>query len=120
MKTIEAVMTEEELRKSYLKAATLYGWMQYHTHDSRRSAAGFPDDVLVNPDRGRVVYVEAKSANGKVMPEQTAWHDALAMCGQEVYVVHPDDLEEITEILSLGHVPNIPERCRYNCAVVSL
>src|SRR5688572_19177552 len=39
--------TERAFQAQVVKYARLMGWTAYHTHDSRRSQAGFPDLVLV-------------------------------------------------------------------------
>ena len=38
---------EKDFMDKLLGAAVPAGWMVYHTYDSRRSTAGFPDLVLV-------------------------------------------------------------------------
>ena len=43
----------------------------YHTHDSRRSAKGFPDLVLAK--NGVVLIVELKTDTGVATPDQVAW-----------------------------------------------
>lgn len=90
-------LTEAQLQATILEAAQWLHWVSYHTHDSRRSAAGFPDLVLC---RGtRLVFAELKSAKGKVTPEQQQWLDALAATGAEVYCWRPGDLQEALRIL---------------------
>ena len=51
---------EEELR--------LRGWRFYHSHDSRRSVAGFPDLVCLRGDR--VLVAEIKGPKTRVTAEQ--------------------------------------------------
>lgn len=63
--------------------------LQYHTHDSRHSAAGFPDLVLVG--RGRLLFIEVKSATGKLTTPQLAWYAGLLDVGAEAYVWRPAD-----------------------------
>lgn len=58
-----------------IKYAQLRGWMHYHTHDSRRSAEGFPDLVLVRGDQ--LIFAELKSEKGKTTPAQDTWLMAL-------------------------------------------
>jgi hypothetical protein len=58
------------------KAARIGGWAMYHTWISVRSPAGFPDLVLVHPERG-IVFAELKTERAKVRPEQSAWLDTL-------------------------------------------
>jgi hypothetical protein len=79
--------TEDVLQSSVIEMATWFKWRHYHTHDSRRSAAGFPDLVLVRPPD--VIYVELKSDKGRLSPEQTAWLQDLEKAGQEVHIWRP-------------------------------
>ena len=84
-----------------------YGWMVYHSYDSRRSdGAGFPDLVMVRG--GRVIFAELKydkgyadwderrpKRRGKISDAQQEWLDALGdVFGVECYVwKYPDSLE---------------------------
>ncbi len=81
-------MSEEELYASIRDHPTLLrGWRLYHTRDSRRSPAGFPDLVLVSRGRGRLLFVELKSDTGRVRPEQAEWLDVLrSICGLAIEV----------------------------------
>ena len=56
-------MTEAQLQDAIVQMARVLGWLVYHTFDSRRSAAGFPDLVMVR--NGRLIFAELKSATGK-------------------------------------------------------
>lgn len=57
--------------------ADFYGWLGYHTHDSRRSAAGFPDWVFV---RGpELLFAELKTDRGRTSPAQRKWLEALEL-----------------------------------------
>jgi hypothetical protein len=67
--------TERQFQRAVVEYAQLRGWMVYHTFDSRRSNAGFPDLVLVR--RGHLVVAELKSEKGRVSPDQLRWLDAL-------------------------------------------
>ena len=69
-------MSEAELQILVCDAADLHGWLTYHTHDSRRSPAGFPDLIMLR-DRYELV-VELKSATGRLRPDQVVWMDAFA------------------------------------------
>lgn len=71
----KVAQSEREFQAAVIELATACGWRHYHTHDSRHSAAGFPDLVLVR--RGVLIFAELKAENGKVTPEQQAWIDAL-------------------------------------------
>lgn len=70
-------MSEEELLRQILAYARQGGWLAYHTHDSRRSAEGFPDLVAVHPDQRRLIFAELKSATGRVASVQQEWIEAL-------------------------------------------
>lgn len=89
---------EKDVQSAILDIARLLGWRVYHTFDSRKSEAGFPDLVLV---RDRVVYAEVKRAGERPRPNQIEWLNALSSAGAEVYVWTEDDYDEIVSILSL-------------------
>lgn len=62
-----------------------YGWRVYHTHNSERSAAGFPDIVAVRD--GELLFAELKTARGaagRPRPDQVEWLDALAVVQRHV------------------------------------
>ncbi|GIV82864.1 MAG: hypothetical protein KatS3mg051_2218 [Anaerolineae bacterium] len=65
--------------------------LYYHTYDSRRSPSGFPDVVLIvgPPECRRVIWVELKSAHGRLSRAQRQWMDALHQAGQCAVVVRP-------------------------------
>ena len=107
-------MTEKQLQQAITDAAQLLGWLVYHTHDSRHSAKGFPDLVMVRG--GRLLFVELKAEKGKLSPEQRAWFQALVSVSVEidariddsfventgvveVYVWHPTDLDFALSVL---------------------
>jgi hypothetical protein len=98
-------MTEEAFRQQVRQIARMYGWtMQYHTYSSRRSDAGWPDEVLVHPQRGRVLFVELKTDTGRITAAQQRWLDTLAGCGMETHVWRPRDMDNIVAILGLRQV----------------
>lgn len=76
-------LSERNLQRHVIALAEMRNWRVYHTHDSRRSQAGFPDLVMVRllcafPDSlTEAVIVELKSERGRVTPEQEAWLDLL-------------------------------------------
>lgn len=78
----------------------LFGWTFYHTWNSIHSPAGFPDRVAVR--LSRLLFIELKSAKGKISPAQWVWIAALEATGKcEVHVWKEGQisLEEIQEIL---------------------
>lgn len=95
----EARISEEVFQRQVLDLARLSGWRCYHTFDSRRSAAGFPDFVLVRPPV--VLFAELKSEAGRLRPEQAAWLEALVACeGVEARLWRPGDWPEVEETLA--------------------
>lgn len=96
MSTLAIELSEKDWQSEVIEIAGVGGWRHYHTHNSRKSAKGFPDLVFV---RDRVVYVELKSEDGRLRPEQEEWLQALAKAGQEVYVWRPSDRAEMERVL---------------------
>lgn len=97
LKTVFAI-TEKEWQSQVVELARHCGWKRiYHTFDSRRSAFGFPDLVMV---RERVLYVELKTEKGKLSPSQEEWIEALAAAGSEVYCWRPSNFDEAVKVLS--------------------
>ena len=76
------------------------GYLVYHTHDSRRSAAGFPDLVAVNPFLHRVVFAELKGPGGHLSLDQQRWRDALLEAGAAWYCWRPADWPEALRVLT--------------------
>lgn len=90
------MVSEAAAQRTILETAELFDWRCYHTFDSRRSADGFPDLVLV---RERLIYAELKRPGKKPRRHQVEWLDALARAGEEVYLWTLDDLHEIGRVL---------------------
>jgi hypothetical protein len=63
--------SEAAFQRQIEQLAGFYGWTTYHTHDSRRSAPGFPDLVLVRPPE--LIFAELKTDKGRIRPEQQQW-----------------------------------------------
>jgi hypothetical protein len=91
-------VTEREFSQAVSDLAKMRGFLSYHTHDSRRSAPGFPDWVFVKPPR--LIFAELKTEKGKLSPAQADWIAVLGdVPGVEVYVWRPSQLDEIAEVL---------------------
>lgn len=88
--------TEREFQREVVKRALLFGWKVYHTYDSRRSAAGFPDLVMVRGDR--LIFAELKTEEGKLSEDQEKWLTALAKTGQ-AEVWRPSMMDKIVRAL---------------------
>lgn len=91
-------ISEKQFQQQVIDLARLSGFLIYHTFDSRHSAAGFPDLVLVRPPV--IIFAELKSANGSLRPEQHAWLEALEKCPSvEARLWRPADWPEIEQTL---------------------
>lgn len=90
-------VTEKEWSGQVHDLAQMLGWRRYHTYRSTRSAAGFPDEVLV---RERVVFLELKTEAGKLSGAQEDWLRALLGACVEAYIVRPRDLEALSRVLT--------------------
>lgn len=95
--TLQPEFTAEKQFQAWLmQEAKGRGWRAYHTHDSRKSVAGFPDTVLV---RERVVWAELKLDGEEPSAAQLNWLEDLEAAGEEVYVWRPADVAEILDVL---------------------
>ena len=97
------VIREADFLRAVTDLATLTHWLCYHTYDSRRSQAGFPDLVLVREDK--LIFAELKTNRGRVKPAQREWLNILSSlaCDQarmSVYLWRPRDWDGIVEILT--------------------
>lgn len=86
-------MFEKPFQTRVIQLAKFHGFeLVYHTHNSKRSAPGFPDLVMVSTRHGRILYRELKTTKGRVTVEQQTWLDALEATGQDASVWRPADL----------------------------
>jgi hypothetical protein len=83
-------MTERELDGQVRLIARDLGLLVYHTFDSRRSAAGFPD--LVCAGRNGILFRELKANGGHISPAQKEWGLMLTRAGADYNVWWPTDL----------------------------
>lgn len=95
-------VSEKDFMQNVIELARLTGWLTYHTFDSRHSAAGFPDLVLLR--RGELIFLELKSETGQLSAEQVAWIGGLeAVAGANpkitVRVAKPSQFDELAELL---------------------
>ena len=97
MKTqVSLRMTEREFQNLVVDWCLWHRLLVYHTHDSRRSQAGFPDLVIVG---NRVIWVELKSEKGRLSLPQNEWLTRLHRAGQETYLWRPADWPAAQQIL---------------------
>lgn len=96
----DAAMPEKELQEFVRKAAISLGWLYFHVHDSRHSASGFPDCVMVRTPNDPIIFAELKRQNGKLTLEQEVWLELLGEHdGVAHYVWRPSDRDTILEVL---------------------
>lgn len=96
-------MSEARFQEQVIYTLKAYGWMVYHTHDSRRSASGFPDLVAVHPKLG-TIFAELKSDKGQPTAAQNDWLAALRGAGQQAYLWRPAYWDEVLTVASGGRV----------------
>ena len=97
---------EAAFQARVIAAAQGYGWLVYHTFDSRRSAKGYPDLTMAHPDHG-LIFAELKREGGKPSPEQEDWLATLRLAahGDARVVValwRPSDWDEVVRALRGG------------------
>lgn len=93
-------MPEADFQAQVLELAEKLGWThRYHTHDSRGSASGFPDLVLVHPKLHLTIFVELKSGRGTVRDDQWDWHHTLKAGNSFAYIWRPTEWPEIERVL---------------------
>jgi hypothetical protein len=85
-------MTEPELQEAVRVMCARLGLYQHHTYDSRRSALGFPDCVIINLRDGTVMWRELKSDTGQQTTDQKRVGYALKAGGHDFAVWRPADL----------------------------
>ena len=96
-------VAERDFARQVDELLPLFGFQRsYHTYDSRRSHAGFPDCVAVNTRDGRVVFLELKSSLGRLTLEQAAWLSDLREAGQEAHAIWPRDWDALVRGLQSG------------------
>ena len=82
-------MNEKELGFNVEHACKTFGIRYYHTWNSRHSAPGFPDYVILTSHG--VLYRELKADKGKLTWPQVQWINNLEELGQDVAVWRPAD-----------------------------
>ena len=90
-------LSENQFMQMVIDYAKLHQWFIYHTHDSRRSVAGFPDLVLVRPPK--IIVAELKVGQNQPTPEQNLWLNLFEECGVPAYVWRETEWLEIEEVL---------------------
>lgn len=91
-------MTESQFQAQIIQLAKLYGWKIYHTHDSRKSEAGYPDLCMVKGTR--LLFAEVKTDIGKMSPAQKEWFQALKAAKVECYLWRPMYWDCVQEVIT--------------------
>ncbi|HET6497116.1 MAG TPA: VRR-NUC domain-containing protein [Thermoleophilia bacterium] len=108
---IDLGMSERHFQLLVLERARELGWLAYHTHDSRRSAAGFPDLTLVHLETGKLMFVELKTERENPTPPQRQWLEALQRGGHFAECWKPSDWPRAHALLAAGlEAQNAPRR----------
>jgi hypothetical protein len=94
---------EKHFMADVIKEAKRQGWRCYHTHNSRRSQAGFPDLVMI---RGCFMIVaELKVGKNDLEPAQHDWMMDFEAVAYEsngrvrYFLWRPQDWQTIKELL---------------------
>lgn len=104
----DAVGVEAELHESIFSECRRRGWIALHGSMAARThrTLGEPDFIIL-ADAGRVLFVECKTAKGKLSPEQSALIAHAAHLGHVVYVVRSlKEFQHIIQPSSQHHEPN--------------
>ncbi len=91
-------VSEKAFMAEVVALARRHGWLVFHTTDSRKSQAGFPDLVLLRGNR--LIVAELKTATGKLGADQKTWIEAFAAAGAMACVWRPGDWSAIAALLA--------------------
>lgn len=101
--------TEHAFDLTIVEFAIHRGWsLTYHTHDSRKSEAGFPDRVFLHEAWGRILFLELKDMIRLMTGEQVRWMAGLRAIGAECGVVRPCDWGELERTLTVPSARFLP------------
>ena len=109
-------LTEAQFLRQLVDLAAILGWHYVHFRPAQTSRGwrtpvqgplgkGWPDVTLVRERDRRLVFVELKSATGKLEPEQERVLSILRAAGCETYVWRPADLDEAYRVLDSTPTP---------------
>lgn len=90
MSAVDGIRNEADFQSRCAKLALRYELLHYHTHNSQRSDAGFPDSVFV----GRtVLFRELKmTRSSRVSVHQKTWNARLLAAGADAGFWYAEDL----------------------------
>lgn len=98
-------LSEAAWQKQVMEWAKRGGWLTFHASGCqhyKRNARGFPDLVLLHPERRIVFFAELKTEHGKATTAQIEWLAALnTVDSYGAQLWRPRDWQEI-QVLLLG------------------
>ena len=99
---------EADLHHDIMRECDLRGWKYFRSSMAHRThrTVGEPDFIICLP-RGFTLFIEAKSAAGKLSAEQRALHTWLAKFGHVVHVVR--NIESFRAVLNPGPAAFTPD-----------
>lgn len=99
-------IAEAPFQRLVTDAAEIFGWLWYHSADSRRDNPGFPDLTMVRvvPPYA-LILAELKTERGRLRAEQCMWATALLRAGVRYYLWRPSNWSEILAVLQ-GDFPH--------------
>jgi hypothetical protein len=91
------VIDEKDFMAAVIAFAKRQGWLCYHTFNSRKSEAGFPDLVLIRADV--LLVVELKVGINRPTAPQQSWLEAFRAAGVRTFLWYPKDWPTIVSLL---------------------
>lgn len=88
-------MTEAQMQATIDDVVARLGGLVYHVRNSSKSPelVHLPDDLIILPNRGMVVFAELKSQKRAITPGQQLVLDMLSACSQvHTFLVRPEPL----------------------------
>jgi hypothetical protein len=103
--------SEEDFQKKVIDLSHMNGYRVAHFRKARKKngdwitpvsadGKGWLDLVLVNGDKGDIIFAELKSEKGKMTKEQEEWFIRLSKCSKSVYCWKPSNWDEIIRRLN--------------------
>lgn len=91
---------EKDFMADVVAKAKQFGYRVYHTLDSRKCAAGFPDLCIAG--RGKLIFAELKVGNNQPTAAQLSWLEDIRSSGTPAFCWWPKDWPEIIRTLVEG------------------
>jgi hypothetical protein len=88
---VASQMTEKTLQHKIGQLARAYGWRVFHVTWSPGTTPGWPDCVLIHPERRLTKFRELKTPRGRLSDAQKSWLDTLTRAGHDAGVWRTTD-----------------------------